>query len=273
MKLTVDVKEASALLVLRNGGKRVAFAVVNALNSSIKAAQKGEQANVDRKFTVRKSEFVRRQAAVIKLEGKGSGFASVGVGRYEARMQVGEKKRLLLSAFEKGGSRRSAMTATGFVPKGKSEAVPVTGGPARPSKQASVPDAFTFTGLRFSKRQAGKGRLVRDFDGSKHKSRRKASVMGTGDVAFKKSGTQYKGQHRTFILLRTARAPLGGVFQRVGPGRDDIRLVYSFEKFGVIKPTLEFIKTAERIAGPEFKRRLRAEIDAAFKFAASRTFK
>lgn len=273
MKLTVDIKDASALLVLRGGGKRMAYAVVNALNGTIKAAQREEQANVARKFTVRKNEFVRRQAAVIKQEAKGSGFASVGTNRYEARMQVGQKQRLLLSAFEEGGSRRSAMVATGFVPKGRREAVPKVGGPARPSKSASVPDAFTFQKLKFIKGTAGKGRFVTDFPGSAHKSRRKASKFTTGDVGFKKSGDQWKGEHRTFILNRTRKAPEGGVFQRVGPGRDDIRLIYSFQSHGRLEGNLGFIKTAEHVAKPEFNRRLKAEVDAAFKYAASRTFK
>lgn len=273
MRLEVDVRDSSALLLLRNGGKRVAFAVVNALNGTIKAAQKGEQENVERKFIVRKQEFVRRQSAVIKLEGKGSGFASVGKGRFEARMQVGEKKRFLLSGFERGGSRRTALERTGFVPKGKSAAVPVTGGPARPSKSSSVPDAFTFVGLRFIKSRGGKGRMVADVAGGKLKSPRKASKRGSADVAFTKSGEQWKGSHRTFILKETARLPQGGVFQRVGPGRDDIRLVYSFQQHEHLTAQLEFIQTAERIARPEFPKRLRAEIDSALRYAASRTFR
>lgn len=273
--LIVDVKDASALLMLRNGGKRMAYAVVNALNDTIKHVQKVEVANVGHLFTLRKGEFVKRNAAVIKQAGKGSGFASVGSGRYEARVQVGQKKRLLLAGFEAGNDRKSEMIASGYTPKGKSSAVPIIGRPARPSKQSSVPDAFTIKGLNLiiAKSSGKSGRMVSDFSGSKYKSRRAKSVKGKSDVGFARKGKRIIGEHRTFILAKSKKAPHGGVFQRIGPAKDDIRMIYSFVPNQKLKSVLKFVDHAYKASIERFPVAMRQQIDSAFAFAASRVFK
>jgi hypothetical protein len=64
----------------------------------------------------------------------------------------------------------------------------------------------------------------------------------------RKLGGQYyvwQGNQRTFILPHTRRAPLGGVFQRVGPKRDDVRMIYAFKQGVPLKAILAFVATTE----------------------------
>ena len=63
------------MLRLRNGQRRLAYAVVNAINNTAKRIQEAERRRVEEEFTVRKRDFLRREAAKIKP------FASVKQGR------------------------------------------------------------------------------------------------------------------------------------------------------------------------------------------------
>src|SRR5678815_3968669 len=105
---------------VRNAPKRIAYAVVNAINATLKLAQRALQLRAEDVFTVRKHDFIRREVAVIKP------FASVGQGRVFGEIAVGQKARLLLPLFDKGGDRPAF--------KGASIAVPVA---ARASKTVS----------------------------------------------------------------------------------------------------------------------------------------
>ena len=238
----VSIDASRPLALLRNGGKRMAFAVVNALNDTAKAIQTGEREHVSATFRVRKPEFLLRQAAVIKAAEGGSGFASVGAGRFEARISVGEKPRLFLSGFETGDERRPF--------KGKNVAVPLTGGPARPGFGSSVQEAFTFRNLNL-RRTTARGQQKRK---SKTTVRLRSHITATGKL-------QWKGAQRTFLLTQTRQAPKGGVFQRVGPGRDDIRMVYSFKSPFRLDRRLRFLETGQRIADQVFQRNLLLQVE------------
>lgn len=273
MKFEVDVKDASALLILRNGGRKMAFAVVKALNDTIKEVQRVQRVNVKDKFTIRNSQFIERQIGVIKAADGGRGFANVARGQYSAHIQIGQKQRLLLSSYERGADRMAAMIESGYQPKGRRAAQPITGTPARPSQQSKVPESFTVKGLRFIKSQSKEniGSFRSDFVGSKYKSRRKKSLFGTGDVQFKRNGgTQWKGEHRTFILEFSKKNPQGGIYQRVGPEKDDIRLIYNFAYRQRITPRLKFIDQATETTHRSFKKYLRQHTEQAFRFAAAK---
>ena len=242
MILEVKVDAARPLALLRNGGKRMAYAVVKALNDTALQVQKGQREHVAASFTLRKPEFLFRQAAVIKGAERGSGFANVGAGRFEARIAVGQRPRLLLSGFESGEERRPF--------KGKHLGVPVTGGPARPTFSSGVTDAYRFQNLSL-RRVTARGQ---------QKRKRRTSVTikphltGSGKV-------QWKGTQRTFLLPQTAKAPLGGVFQRVGPGRDDIRMVYSFQNPRRLDRRLKFVERGRQIANEHFQRNLLRQVN------------
>jgi len=246
--VTISIDAAKPIALLKNGGKRMAFAVVNALNNTAKEIQRGERARVQSQFTLRKRDFVLREAAVIRAAAGGSGFASVSQRRFEARISVGQKPRLLLSGFEAGDLRRPV--------KGKNVAVPITGGPARPSFGSSVPKPFTFAGLS----------LRRVTPRGQQKRKRRTQITLAAHIS-SRGTVQWKGAHRTFLLTQTRKAPKGGVFQRVGPGRDDIRTVYSFKPPSRLDRRLRFIQTGQEIAARFYAAELKRQVDAAFVYA------
>lgn len=147
MQLAAKWDDLNLLRRFENAEKRIVYAVVNALNDTAKICQRAVQLHVLDTYTIRLSQFVTRQAAIIKP------FASVGKGRLFVEISVGKKPRLLLGAFEEGGLR------TPFKGKG-SVAVPVE---ARPTKTASVPESLYISELGFKRpkattKQARRGR-------------------------------------------------------------------------------------------------------------------
>ena len=147
MRINVQIDSAQLVLRLQNGERRLAYAVVNAINNTAKRIQDTERRRVEAEFTVRKKDFIRREAAVIKP------FASVRQARAFAEIAVGQKPRLLLSAFERGAERKP------FTPAARSVAEPVVGGPARPQFSAQVTPELRVGKLRFDRTKTGRRRV------------------------------------------------------------------------------------------------------------------
>ena len=154
--------------------KRLAYNTALALNETAKAVQLAERANLDRKFTLRKTGFIYRLIKIFK-------FASARQGRPWVEIGIDPtKKRVLLGMFEKGGEKQPF--------KGKSVAVPVTGGPARPTFTQSVSAQYWFSRLRL-----------------------RGHTTSTGKV-------QFKGAQRSFMLSPAGgKLKFAGIFQRGGP--------------------------------------------------------
>jgi hypothetical protein len=146
MRIDLQIDSAPLVLRLRNGQRRLAYAVVNAINNTAKRIQDAERRRVEEEFTVRKKDFIRREAAIIKP------FASVRQARAFAEIAVGQKARLLLSAFERGAERKP------FTPAARSVAEPVVGGPARPRFAQPVAPDLRVGKLRFDRTKTGRRR-------------------------------------------------------------------------------------------------------------------
>ena len=146
MRIDLQIDSAALVLRLQNGERRLAYAVVNAINNTAKRIQEAERQRVERAFTIRKKDFMRREAAVIKP------FANVREARPYAEIAVGQKPRLLLSAFERGFEREP------FTPGAKTVAEPVVGGPARPQFGEQVPPELLMRRLRFDRTKTGRRR-------------------------------------------------------------------------------------------------------------------
>jgi hypothetical protein len=146
MRIDLQIDSADLVLRLQNGQRRRAYAVVNAINNTAKRIQDAERRRVEAVFTIRKKEFMRREAAVIKP------FANVRQGRPYAEIAVGQKPRLLLSAFERGAERKP------FTPSATSVAEPVVGGPARPQFSKQVTPELRMGRLRFDRTKTGRRR-------------------------------------------------------------------------------------------------------------------
>lgn len=156
MKIDCSIDSASLNKLIDNWEKKLAFAVSDGINEIAKSIQKVERENINQHFTVRQNEFINRNAAIIKP------FASPKKGIMFAEIAVGQRKGLLLSTFEAGGTKSSL--------KGSRVAVPITGTASRPGFSSSVNPKFTFKAMSLKKTKTKSGK------------------------------TQYKGNNRTFIL-------------------------------------------------------------------------
>jgi hypothetical protein len=220
----VNVKIDTSLLDknAKRYAKNLAFSTAQALNDAAKEAQKRIRVNIRQRFHVRQAQFVDGSIKIFA-------FANARANRPYAEIGVDNKPRFLLSIFEEGGARLP------FV--GKNVAVPITGQAARPSIADPVRSDMKFTALGFKKSAiTRKGKIL-------------LAVRKRGGIRKRKVSGQYQiwqGAHRTFILPQTRRAPLGGVFQRVGPGRDDIRLIYSFKANVRLRAALDFVSTSQQ---------------------------
>jgi hypothetical protein len=236
----VGTQGVKVLSVLKGGDKRMAYAIANAINATAKDVQAAQRAHIQQVFKLRKGDFILRQSAIIKP------FASATKRSFEAVVSVGKKERLLLTGYEAGDTRRPV--------KGKRAAVPIIGGPVRPNFSQSVPDTYLYKSLRLRPTKSTSTKRV------------KVDVK-VSTVVSRKGTRQLKGEHRTFVLPRTAKASYGGVFQRVGPRKEDIRMIYSFVPPGKLPRILGFTKTARRAINKVYRQHLADEIRKTIQFA------
>jgi hypothetical protein len=211
--MRIDVKfDTSALKAkTERETKRLAYNTAQALNETAKAVQLEERANLDRKFTIRKPAFMYRLIKIFT-------FASAKLGRPFVEIGIDPtKSRVLLGLFEKGGEKQPV--------KGKSVAVPLTGGPARPSFPQSVAAAFRFTALRLHRRG---GRKVKRFH---------PSALAPAPAP------QFIGAQRTFQI------PKLGIFQRIAEG---LRGVYLYVRRPKLDARLDFFKIAKQTIAREW---------------------
>jgi hypothetical protein len=263
MQINVAIDTRPFEQINRKREKRLAYAVVNALNNTGTRIQQAEEKHVRSKFQVRKADFFfgspgRPGGVAAKLK-----KASVGKSRPFAELFVGGTSKggqLLLPEFEEGGTRRP------FTPGAKQVAVPKLGSPARPSISRGVPPQFTFKGLKFRGFVRGKRAALR-------RRRRGRTVNETvfgefGRVrassfteAIGNKRVQWKGAERTFVV------PEVGVIQRIGPDRGDTRRIWGFGDPFPIDDRLDFVKTAVQVADQWFHEEMERETVKALVFA------
>ncbi len=257
--LRIDLQWDDVQLIKRAEAteKQMVFGVVNGLRNAALRLQQSQFGLVRGEFMIRKPEFffgttARPGGAAARITAFPSvPRAKVPKGRLYAEISMSpssqaSQRRTLLPLFQTGGKR------TPMTPGAKHVAVPLLGRPARPSVARGVPPQFTFAGLKFAAYSGGK-RLKR-----KRQSGKEVDVGLVGEfgrVALPELGgrsrVQWKGQQRTFILTKTQKAPLGGVFQRIGPERGDIRMVYKFVDPFDLERRLHWLENAQRM-GPTF---------------------
>lgn len=240
--LQVDTKPFEA--INRKREKRIVFGVVKALRTTAERIQRAEHDRERAQFTVRKESFF------FGSEGQPGGVGAklgprpdIASGRMYQEIYVGQarpsgKSQLLLSEFEAGGTREP------FAPGAKKVAVPVRGGPARPSAQSSVPQPYTFAGLKLKKYRFDK--RVRGSRGRKDLSFKQFGSATSKAGRAQQSGVYFKG------LQRTYEVPDVGVFQRFASGDEGSRLIWGFIPPFPIDKRLEFVRTAEAVAARWF---------------------
>lgn len=218
MRIDVQIDTKQLFERMRNGERRLGYATVNALNNTAKRIQLAMREKVQGDFTVRQKQFIIQQVAKIDRRS----FANVKRGQAWVEIAVGERPRLLLSKFEKGGERLP------FV--GQNVAVPVIGGPARPTLARRVPKAWTFEALQFQ-----------------------STTTRSGKKAIASA------RQKAYIV------PGVGVFERTGRGES--RAVYVFVPHLTLDQRLQFVQTARSVADTFFAEEMERETIKALAFA------
>lgn len=190
--------------------RRLAYNSAEALNNTAKSFQARIRARISTEFHLRDDPTKTRRFLLQQIVIKP--FASPKKGIMYVEIGIAQKARLLLAAYETGELREGFIGANSADPN---PAIARQGG----SFAGAIKPEVRFKNLR-----------LKPF---------------TVHALTRPDTVQYKGKDRTFQLGSTAMNPAGGVYQRVGPGKDDIRLVYSFKTAFKLKAILQFLATAE----------------------------
>jgi hypothetical protein len=256
MRLKAEWDNKNVLLRLRNGQKRMAYAVVNALNKTARDIQQAEFANVRRKFSVRVPNFffgteARPGGVAAKVT-----FANVRRGVFAAEVATGKaalggKRRVILPQFEEGGT-------VGPTQGRGLKAVPLTGpGRARPEMAAKIDKKFTFSAMNLAAFVRGK-KVKRP--GRRRSTERGFGTSGSPVPTFALEGAQWKGRNNTFMVKHTRKLEHGGVFQRIGSGRGDVRMIWKFQPNVRIDKRLGFFSEARLTWHRMYEANFRAEV-------------
>lgn len=243
MKVNANVDSARLLLRMEKGQKRFGFTVQDAINRTLKVAQGDVVGEVRKDFTLRPTktpDFIVRRAAKIQ-------FATLRGGRAYGEIFVDsghvQGSPLLLPTFEEGGERHPV--------KGKRIAVPVIGGPARPTFASPVPDAFRFTKLNL--------RLTPRAETTDAEGKKKRHRIHRSDS---RVAVRY-GLQNTYMI------PSVGVFQRTGGTPLTKRLhlgraVYVFVDHEELPADLHFMQTVGKAIDTWFEEFLQRGIADVF---------
>jgi len=231
IKFDIDIRGLEAKSLLES--KRLAYSTTTAINRTMLEIQREERAELDRRFTIRKNDFMYR---LIKIFRFATVFKGIGPQLVYGEMGIDNSKtRVLLSDFVEGGYKDPAL--------GKHVAVPVTGSAARPAFSDPVVAALQISKL----------------DLQPH-----VTMGGT---------TQWKGLQRTFVIpgvgifqrggdLKTERrgATFLGKGGHVLAEQSATSMLYKFVLHPVLRRRYDFLGVAEHVYDETFDR----EFDRAY---------
>jgi hypothetical protein len=120
IKIDIDVRGLEARTLLES--KRLAYSTATAINRTMLEIQREERAELDRRFTIRKNDFMYR---LIKIFAFAKVLKGIGPQQVYGEIGIDHKNRTLLDQFVEGGFKEPVV--------GHTVGVPVTGSAARPS--------------------------------------------------------------------------------------------------------------------------------------------
>jgi hypothetical protein len=202
MRINTEIDISGAVDLANRVLKKFPYATNTALAQVGKEIVEAERAELAREFQIRKQFFLNR-VRIMQYPRANNLVLVVGIDK---QVQGGA---LLLTEFEQGGTK----TPTA----GPELAVPITGGPARPSFSESIPRSLLYKQLQMEKHITKRGRA------------------------------QYKGKRHTFIIDGV------GIFQRTGPGKNDIELIYKFKTSAQLRQRMRFRAIAQQIFRERFR--------------------
>ncbi len=207
MDIRVDGRAAQTWIE-RLFADQLPFATSLALNRTAKAVQQAIRAHLAEAFTIRRP-WVLQGITIPRFSDKRDVPMTVSVAI--------DPQRAFLAKFEAGGLKRGSATLP--------IAIPTTA--LRASFSAVPPLAFYPKNLRLVARRGA------------------TEILPAQSHVTRRGVTQIQGKQRTFVLDQTMfGVAVAGVYQRIGPGPHDIRLLWSFKQQIPIPARLRFEATA-----------------------------
>ena len=209
------------------------FALSLAINRTAYNVRDAIRSGIQHRFTI------RRRWVVHGIQIPRGGRATKQ--KLEAIVEL-ERRRSFLAKFEEGGVKRGSVSLPIAIP---TEHI-------RPTPQSLPPLALYPKNLRLLERRDVSGFLAA------------RTTLTRGNVR------QWKGLRRTFVIdpwEHRADRQLWGVWQRFGPRRNQIRLIWAYWREIRIPPILKFYETGRRTIDAVWDRNFTAAFDRAIRTA------
>lgn len=203
--LTISVDATPALNYVANTVRQLPFATATALNQTAKDAQVAIQQSIASQFVLRQPRWILQGVKIEQFVKKSSAQFAITI-----RL---DPSRQLLAKFETGGSKEATDPA---------RPVAIPSSAIRPAFSLQAPRGLYPSALGLTPyHQIASGFKTRAL----HTTARGLVVL--------------RGKQRTFVLDASEGVRVPGVYQRVGPGRHDIRLIWTY-RGGIPIPQREF---------------------------------
>lgn len=219
--LEITADDSTAQRMLSHVGDQLPFAISKALNDTARVAQDDVRKGIQERFILRTPASTRYLLSSVLFASSEHATKQ----NLQATLRIGPQ-RPLLARFERGGTRtvRDAFVAPFAIP---TRAI-------RPAFSATVSRRLLPKNLGLLPYAVGGGKPTFHARGKKRSAG--VHITATGKP-------QLKGKERTFVLQLTPGARDWGVFQRIGPKRTDIRLIWAYRQQITIRPLLKFEQT------------------------------
>ena len=220
------------------------FATSKAINGLVVKAQTAVRASLRQHFTIapKVEPFMERlvrfnredYATKTKLDAK------FGVNDAEG-LSTQKDRSFILGRHETGGLRTASPDHPFAIPTGA-----IRGGDYDVAPRSMYPSSLGFVERRTASGvQPIRGRVTR------------------------KGTVQIQGKRRTFIIdaRQTSDPRAWGIYQRTGPGKHDLEMIWAFRTKIMLPPRLHFYDTAEAVTSKEWKATFEEAMDYAVRTA------
>lgn len=250
--VTIDLPDIDRLIARLTDieKKRIPFAISKALNLTAMGFRGAMRTGISRRFVVRVPRFIlgredgryaERTGLVQVMKGDESSYKK---SRYMAKVSVGTDDlggkragRFILNKFEGGGHRASTDPEHPI-------AIPTKA--LRPSFSDKVPKAM------YPKNLGHVGSRGHEFG-------ELPTAKGHNERSKKRPAKRARG---TFVIGQMGEKQWG-IYQRVGPGKNDIRKIWSFRTRIPIPRRLQFRETADAYVPKTWAKHMRAALGQA----------
>lgn len=227
------------------------FAISLGVNWTALGAQRDIRSHVRQTFVLRRPTYV---LGTIKIE---RGDFSTKKRPFAFRVSIPDYRTKkgrqdFLAKHELGGERLQPDRAFPFF---------IPSANARPSIRDLVPRRLYPGALRLQASRGAVGSYLvegtsLDANGRKRKRRLLFGTLPALQKRTKRGILQWRGKRRTFVLdpLEHRGIKTWGIYQRTGPRREDVQLLWTYKARTTLPPRLRFVKTGEESVAREFQR-------------------